>query len=261
MPIKTGYKQGTPCWVDLATTDQAAAKEFYGSLLGWSWDDMPMGEGLTYSMAKLNGRQAAAVYAEQDDEKAQGIPPHWSTYIAVQNVDEAVSKVVPAGGQVLMGPMDVFESGRMAVVTDPSGAAVGLWQAKDHIGFEIVNEPGAITWNELISDGVQRAGAFFTQVLGVETVKQEGPVPYTTINVDGKAVGGMLDKTPDMGPMPNVWAIYIAVDDCDSIAKKAESLGGKVLVQPMDIPVGRFATLQDPQGAVFSVMKLTQEIM
>lgn len=258
MGIRTSYRQGTPSWVDLATTDQEAAKSFYGSLLGWTWDDNDMGNGQFYSMAQLKGQSAAAVYAQMEDQVQQGIPPHWQTYITVENVDEATGKVAGAGGQVLMEPFDVFDSGRMSVVSDPTGGVVCFWQAKQHIGAEIVNEVGALCWNELITDDTAKAGTFFEKVLGVQVVNQADPFPYSLLTVDDAPVGGLMAKSPEMGQMPTVWVVYFSVDDADSTAAKAESLGGTVMVPPMDTPVGRFAGLTDPQGAMFSVIKLNQ---
>lgn len=258
MGLRTGYKQGTPSWVDLSTSDQDAAKSFYGSLFGWSWDDNDMGDGSTYSMAQLKGKTAAAVFTQRAEEVQQGIPPHWTTYMTVDNADASTAKVEAAGGKVLMPPFDVFDSGRMSVVSDPTGGVVAFWQPKAHIGAEIVNEPGAFVWNELITDDVNKASKFFNAVLGVDVVNQTEPFPYTLINIDGASVGGLMAKTPDMGQMPNVWIVYFSVADADSSAAKAESLGGKIMVGPMDTPVGRFAGIVDPQGAMFSVIKMNQ---
>jgi predicted enzyme related to lactoylglutathione lyase len=259
MPTIKNHKQGTPSWVDLSTTDQPAAKRFYGSLLGWTWKDEDMGNGEFYSMAQLKGKSAAAVFTQRADEKQMGIPPHWTTYITVDNVDATTAKVPGAGGKVLMESFDVFDSGRMSVIADPTGGIVSLWQAKSHIGAEIMNEPGSLTWSELFTDDVKKASDFFAKVLGVKILRQEQPFPYTMMQVDGKDVGGFMQKTPEMGPMPSFWALYFAVADCDSTCKKAESLGGKVLVPPMTTPPGRFATLQDPQGAMFAVIKLNRQ--
>ncbi len=258
MGIRTSYKQGTPSWVDLGTSDQDGAKSFYGSLFGWSWEDNDMGDGATYSMAQLKGKSAAAVYTQRPEEASQGIPPHWTTYMTVDDVDATIGKVAAAGGQVFMEPFDVFESGRMGVAADPTGGVIAFWQPKAHIGAEIANEAGAIAWNELITDDVEKAGKFFEDVLGVQVQTQTEPFPYTLLMIDGKPAGGFLAKTPEMGEMPSAWVVYFSVDDADSTAAKAESLGGKIMVPPMDTPVGRFAGLVDPQGAMFSVIKLNE---
>ena len=166
MPTRTEYEQGTPSWVDLQTTDQDAGKEFYASLLGWSYDDRPMPQGGTYSMALLNGETVAAI-APMPPGAPEGRPPMWNTYIAVDDIAATVEKVGPAGGQVFMPPMAVGDAGTMAFVADPTGAVVGLWQANQHIGATLVNEPGALIWNELITDKPESALAFYEAVLGV----------------------------------------------------------------------------------------------
>ena len=126
------HAPGAPCWVDLATTDQAAAKSFYGGLFGWSYEDMPMDEAghQRYSMASLGGSYAAAIYTQQDEQRQMGIPPHWSVHLTVDDVDATAGRVTELGGTLLMEPFDVFESGRMAILSDPAGAAVALWQPR-----------------------------------------------------------------------------------------------------------------------------------
>jgi predicted enzyme related to lactoylglutathione lyase len=255
MPKKTEYAQGTPCWIDLQTTDQDAAKEFYTSLLGWSYDDRPMpGTEAVYSMALLNGETVAAI-APMPPGAPDGMPPMWNTYLAVDDVDAAVEKVGPAGGQVLMPPMDITDAGRMAFVMDPTGAPVGLWQANQHIGATLVNETGAVIWNELITDKPDAALAFYEAVVGLEHATMEmGPDDsYILLKAGGTEVGGCME--PPMPEVPNHWNVYFAVDDADASADEATAEGGQITVEPFDIPtVGRSAVLADPQGAVFSVM-------
>jgi len=259
MPQISQYAQGTPNWVDLQTTDQSAAKQFYASLLGWSYDDNPMPQGGVYSMATVNGETVAAIAPMPPG--AEGRPPMWNTYIAVDDVDAAVDKVGPAGGQVLMAPFDIGEAGRMAVVADPTGPAVGLWQANRHIGATLVGEPGAPIWNELITDKPESALAFYEAVVGLthSAVEMAPGQNYTLLKVGGNDVGGCTE--PPMQGVPNVWHVYFAVDDADATATKAAEGGGQVMVQPFDIPsVGRSAVLTDPQGAVFSVLKPAQQM-
>src|SRR6201993_2797316 len=256
MPQISQYAQGTPNWVDLQTTDQSAAKQFYASLLGWSFDDNPMPQGGVYSMATLNGEAVAAIAPMPPG--AEGRPPMWNTYIAVDDVDAAVDKVGPAGGQVLMAPFDIGEAGPMAFVRDRTVPAVGLWQANRHIGATLVGEPGAPIWNELITDKPDSALAFYEAVVGVTHSDVEmGPGQhYTLLKVGESDVGGCTE--PQMPGVPNHWHVYFAVDDADATAAKASAEGGQVVAEPFDIPsVGRCAVLSDPQGAVFSVLKST----
>jgi len=259
MPKRTEYAQGTPDWVDLQTTDQSAAKQFYASLFGWSYDDNPMPQGGVYSMATVNGETVAAI-APMPPGAPEGMPSMWNTYIAVDDVDVAVEKVATAGGQVLMGPVDIGDAGRMAFVADPTGPAVGLWQANRHIGATLVSEPGALIWNELITDKPDSALAFYEAVVGLthSTMEMAPGQNYTLLKVGGTDVGGCME--PPMPGVPNHWHVYFAVDDADATATKAVEGGGQVMVEPFDIPsVGRSAVLTDPQGAVFSVLKPAQQ--
>jgi uncharacterized protein len=253
MPNRTSYAQGTPNWVDLQTTDTQAAKAFYGGLFGWAYDDQPMPQGGAYSMATLRGEQVAAIAPQSPEMKAAGVPPVWNTYLAVDSVDQAAAQVEAAGGQLAMAPFDVLDAGRMAFVIDPSGAAVALWQANKHIGATLVNEPGAFIWNELITDD-PAAADFYTQLLGVTTSKMDmGTGEYTLFHAGGDMIGGTIP--PPMPGVPNHWHVYFAVDDADAAAAKVSALGGSILVEPFDSPVGRIAVACDPQGAMFSVIQ------
>jgi uncharacterized protein len=253
MPARDSYAQGTPNWVDLQTTDQAAAKAFYAKVFGWGYDDQPMDEGAVYSIAQLGGARVAAIAPQSPELRAAGAPPMWNTYLAVDSVDEVAAKVGPAGGTVAMEPFDVMDAGRMAFVLDPGGAAVALWQANQHIGSSLVNEPGTVIWNELITDNPV-AVTFYEQVLGVTTATADmGADKYTMFQVDGKEVAG---TTPPMtAGVPNHWHVYFAVADADATAAKIQELGGSVMVAPFDTPIGKMAVVTDPQGAVFSLFQ------
>lgn len=256
MPKRTEYAQGTPNWVDLQTTDQSAAKQFYSSLLGWSYDDNEMpGGGGVYAMATLNGETVAAI-APMPPGAPEGRPPAWNTYIAVDNVDAVVAEVSIAGGQVLMPAFDIGDAGRMTFVTDPTGAAVGLWQANQHIGATLVNETGTVIWNELLTDKPDLALAFYEALLGLTytTMEMAPGQNYRVLKAGGADVGGCME--PPMPGVPNHWHVYFAVDDVDATAAKALAEGGQVLAEPFDIPsVGRCAVLSDPQGGAFSLLK------
>jgi predicted enzyme related to lactoylglutathione lyase len=253
MPEFSSYPQGTPNWVDLQTTDQDDAKSFYAGVFGWSYDDQPMGEGAVYSMAKIGGHDVAAIAPQSPELAAAGAPPMWNTYIAVDSADEAAAKVGPAGGKLAMEPFDVMDAGRMAFVLDPSGAAVALWQAGQHIGATLTGEPGSVCWNELITSDPSAAG-FYEQVAGMTTTTEPmGDAEYTIFHAGGRMVGGTT--APQMPGVPNHWHVYFAVADTDASATKISELGGTILVPPFDIPVGRIAVAQDPQGGTFSIIK------
>ena len=258
MPEITSHLQGTPSWVELSTTDDKAALAFYGALFGWVDDPQQMSPGMLYHMQKLNGLEAAAIYQQGEEEKGQGVPPHWNTYFTVDDVDQIAAKAGQSGATVIFGPMDVFDAGRMAYLQDPQGAMFALWQSKEHIGVRIKDETGALMWNELQTTDPEDATQFYSSLLGMGSSKFPGPIDYTLLNVAGTDVAGVMAITEDMGPVPPNWGVYFGVDDADATAKKAESLGGSIIIPAMDIPeFGRFAGLQDPQGAMFSVLRPT----
>jgi predicted enzyme related to lactoylglutathione lyase len=255
MPHRTSYKQGTPSWVDLQTTDVDAAKAFYGGLFGWKFDDQPMpgGEG-AYSMALVGSDTVAAIASQNPMQAEMNVPPMWNTYIAVDNVDDAVAKAEAAGGGVLMPATDIPGSGRMAFVADPTGAAVGLWQASGHIGATLVNEPGTVVWNELTTADNATALPFYRAVAGIESAETKmGDFDYTLLKVDGADVGGAT--SPQMDGVPNHWHVWFAVADTDAIAAAATAAGGSLLADPTDTPIGKIATIRDPQGAAFSILQ------
>jgi uncharacterized protein len=267
MPKVTEYLQGTPNWVELQTSDPSAAKEFYGSLLGWSFDDQLIPQDGVYSMATLGGEAVAAI-TPIPESASDAMRPTWNTYFAVDDVDAASEKIAPAGGHVVTAPFDVGDAGRMAWVADPTGAVAGLWQAHRHIGATLVNEPGALFWNELLTDKPDMAIAFYEGVLGLAHVSVEAApgTTYTSFKVEGHDVAGCV--TPPTHGIPNHWHNYFAVDDTDAIANQAVAEGGRTAVDPFDIPwsrllkrevgatVGRAAVLADPQGGLFGVMTM-----
>ena len=252
----TSYAPGTPSWVDLATTDPDGAKRFYGGLFGWSFRDDPAGEAGIYTMCLLNGRSVAGLNEMAPDQRAAGMPPHWATYITVANAAETATRAAAAGGTVVAPAFDVEDAGRMTIVQDPAGAFVSFWEAKNHIGAELANEPGTLVWNELQVHDTEAARAFYETVLGITTETADMPSgPYTTFIVDGRSVAGMMQISKDWGPVPPHWDLYFAVENVDLTMEKAVELGGRVDVPAMDIPdVGRFAGISDPQGAMFFVM-------
>ena len=250
MSQRTSYRQGTPNWADLQTTDPDAAKSFYAELFGWSYDEQPM-DGGSYCMAVVGDGVAAAIAPQSPEMRAAGAPPTWNTFLAVDDVDAATGRVEAAGGQVLMAPFDVQTEGRMAFVADPTGAQVLWWQADQHIGATVVNEPGAVIWNELVTDDKDAALGFYDAVLGVGSMtSQLGDLPYTGITVDGELIGGTADARDGEA---NHWRVYFNVDSAPAAAKRVVELGGSIVDEPFDAPIGTFAVLRDPQGGVFGV--------
>jgi uncharacterized protein len=281
MPERDGYMPGVPCWIDTSQPDPEAAVDFYRGLFGWDFEDvMPPGAPGKYFIARLRGGDVAAVGSQP-----QGAPPMavWNTYVWVQSADEAAAKVREAGGRVLTDPFDVMDAGRMAVCTDPEGAAFCLWQAKEHRGARIVNEPGSLNFNGLNTRDPESARPFYGSLFGWETLGLEGggemwrlpgygdflersePGLRARMAESGApegfedvvaAINPIADDQPDVPPH---WSVTFAVDDADATAARAAELGGKVTVAPFDAPWVRMTVLTDPQGATFIASKFVPE--
>ena len=258
MATVTSYPHGVPSWIDLATPDVAASKGFYGELFGWEFTDEPTDQpGMEYTMARKGGKSVAGMMLLSAEMAASGMPPVWSTYVTVSDIGATVAEIPPAGGMVMQPPMDVMDAGRMAVCSDPAGAVFCLWEARDHIGAEVVNEHGALTWNELITPDPAASAEFYRQVLG--WTSQTMPMPtgeYTVFNVEGGDPNGIAGAmaTPMPG-IPTHWGIYFHVDDIAASAEAATGLGAQTLMAPTAMEgVGTFAAMADPQGAMFSLM-------
>ena len=259
MPTIDLHKPGTFCWIELATTDQNAAKQFYGSLFGWSADDLPMAPGEFYSMFKLAGHDAGAAYTLRPEQQGGGVPPHWVLYVLVTNTDVAANRAIQAGATVLMPPMDVMEQGRMAVLKDPAGAAFCIWQAKQQSSALLVRESGSLCWADLNTSDPQRAQQFYTTVFGWEFIASpHSDPPYLQIRNGEDYIGG-IPPCPPPANVPSHWMAYFLVTDCDAAAARAITLGGRFCMEPMDLKnVGRMSILKDPQGAVFAVFQPRQ---
>jgi uncharacterized protein len=244
-----------PSWVDIGLPDVQAGAAFYSALFGW---DCPEGDPEFGGdrVCTLNGRTVAGMGPAQNPG-----PPYWSSYVNVVSADETAALAVAAGGTLIVSPMDVGPAGRMAFFADPVGAVIGVWQAGEHPGAGVVNEPGALCWNELLTTDVARSVEFYGAVFGWTADTHEGEMPYTEFHVDGRAIAGMMPKPP-MAPaeMPPNWGVYFAVGDTDDAVARAQSLGASLFMGPADIEPGRFAVLADPQGAVFNVIALKPDL-
>ncbi len=260
MSERTSYAHGTPSWIDYASPDLDASVAFYAGLFGW---DVPEAENAEqtggYRQAMKDGKPAAGMMPHMQE----GQPTVWSSYVSVDDADATVAKAREAGGTVIVEPMDVMDLGRMAVFADPAGAAIGIWQPNTFNGAGVVNEPGALSWNELNTRDREGAKAFYGAVFGWDFEDSDmGEMgTYTTLKLDDGMVGGMLDMNERGVPeeVPSHWLVYFAVEDTDATVEQAKQGGGGVMVEPTDIPVGRFAILTDPHGASFAVIALSDE--
>ena len=253
------HTPGSPCWFELSTSDQNAAKAFYSNLFGWTIADNPMGPDMVYTIFKLDGKDAAACCTLQPEQKAHGVPPNWAVYIAVENADATAAKITTAGGTMVMPPFDVMDLGRMAVAQDPAGATFCLWQPGTNTGTQIGGVMSTVGWIELTTTDEAAAAKFYGDVFGwkVTAGKEGGPAgpnDYGHIENAGQMIGGIPPASMRDPNAPPNWLIYVEVPDAAAMTTKANSLGASVVVGPMDIGEnGTISVLQDPQGAFFAL--------
>lgn len=245
MGERTSYPPGTFCWADLVTSDAQAAKAFYEDIFGWGFDDMPAGEGMTYTFVTLDGAPVGAL------SEYPGVPPRWNNYVSVADADAICARVTELGGEVREQPFDVFESGRMAAFADPTGAECAIWQPRDHIGASVVNQPGAMTWNDLTTPDVDAAARFYSELFGWQVDEIPDAGGYRTITLGGRLNGGMQPQRAE--GMPPAWIPYFGHADVEQAIEKIGADGGKVWAGPIDMPNGRIAVASDPQGATFAI--------
>jgi uncharacterized protein len=248
MGERTSHAPGTFSWTDLSTSDPEAAKRFYGELFGWEYDDQPMPGDDVYSMAMGQGKQVAALFRARE-----GMPTAWNSYVTVESADASAAKASQLGGTPMGEPFDVMVAGRMALIQDPTGAVLAVWEPRESIGATLVNVPGAITLNQLNTSDPQRAQEFYAGLFDwrFESVGG-GDQPYWGIYLGDRVNGGMMPLPPDAGAPPH-WLVYFGSESVDDDAGRIGELGGQVMVPPMDVPGGRILVVQDPQGAVLGV--------
>jgi uncharacterized protein len=251
------HPAGSFCWVELATSDQTAAKKFYGALFGWTPNDSPMGPGEFYTIFKLDGRDAAAGYTLRPDQVAQHVPPHWMLYIQVDSVDASATKVPQLGGKTVVAPFDVMDAGRMAVIQDPTGAYFCLWQPTKSAGIGIHSVHGTLCWGDLSTSDTASAQKFYSGLFGWKFESGEKDSSgYLHIKNGEHFIGGLPPAKHLQPGVPPHWLAYFLVDDVDATANKAKEMGAKFFVPPMTMEgVGRMAIVADPQGAVFAIFK------
>ncbi|MFN2589780.1 MAG: VOC family protein [Actinomycetota bacterium] len=241
------YPDGHFCWVDLGTTDVDGSKAFYGGLFGWELQDIAAGGDQTYTRCRLNGFEVAGLHAHAEAEGSG-----WSSSIAVDDVDATTLRAREVGASVVLEPQEIPGTARLSVIRDLVGAEVSLWQAKGFAGARLVNEPGAWTWNELVTAELDRATGFYRGLFGWESGGAPAPIPRVGFTKGGYLIGGAHAPQPGEDDSPR-WTVAFGVEDADASATRAQELGGRVLLPAMDIPTGRFAVVADPAGASFTI--------
>lgn len=278
---RDGYPPGVPCWVDTNQPDPNAAVAFYGGLFGWEFEDvMPSGSAGKYFVARLRGGDVAAVASQPDDGPCTTT---WNTYVWVESADDAASSAADAGGRLVAGPFDLMNAARIAVLTDPEGAAFRVWQAKEHKGARLVNQPGSLNFNALNARDTEAARSFHGAVFGWDTIGLEGGAMAWTLAGYGDfvkqsdpelrermaeagvpegfedVVATLIPIADDQPDVPAHWSVTFAVDNADATAERAAQLGGRVIVPPLDAPFVRMTVITDPQGATFTASQFVPQ--
>jgi predicted enzyme related to lactoylglutathione lyase len=247
---RESYEPGTFCWVDLSTPDAEGAKAFYGALFGWEFRDDEIPGGV-YTMCFSEGDEVGAI-VQQDEQ-----PAHWNNYVSVESAEETAAKAKQLNAAVIEEPFDVMGLGRMAVLADPGGAMLCVWEPQAHIGAGRVNDLGCMGWNELQTSDSEVAGEFYRALFGweIEPIQDNGTLVYTTIKNSGVQNGGFMPMSEQRGDAPSFWLPYFTVSSCDGAVEKARELGGDLFAGPLDLPAGRIAVLGDPQGGAFAIFE------
>lgn len=255
MGLRESHPAGAFSWTDLSTPDPGGAAAFYGALLGWEGEQTPAGPDATYWMMRVGGRDVAGMSALPEQQRAAGAPPYWLSYVAVDDADAVAARAAELGGEAVLPAFDVLAAGRMAVLRDPQGAWLAVWQPKEHIGAGLVNEPGAMVLNQLNTGDPDAAARFYSGLFGwtVTQVAAE-PQAYWGIHNGETLNGGMMALPPGL-PAPPHWLVYFTAADLDAAAATVAREGGAVVVPPMAVPGGRILVAGDPQGATFALFE------
>ncbi|MDF9816556.1 VOC family protein [Streptomyces sp. SPB162] len=258
--VTAPYEPGTPCWIDLMVPDQQAALDFYRDLFGWQGEIGPEEFG-GYSICTLKGKPVAGMMKSMAMGDQPPPPPTWSSYFCTADADATQAAITANGGTLIAPAMDVSDLGRMLVAADPQGAVFGAWQPKEFPGAAIVNEPGALVWNQLSTPDPKGAGDFYQAALGLEAAPMPDLPEFTGFQVKGRTIGGVqgMENLPE--GVPPHWLVNFCVDDVDSTVAALVRAGGSVMAPPFDMDkVGRMAVVLDPQGAAFAVVATNEPV-
>jgi predicted enzyme related to lactoylglutathione lyase len=243
MGERTSHTPGSFSFAELETSDAAAAQAFYASVFAWQYEAVSVGgDAPPYFPAFRDGRQVAALFESR-------APPHWNSYVTVGSAEESAARAAEIGGRIVQDAFDVMTLGRMAAIADPTGATVMCWEPRDHIGAYLVNQPGAMTWNDLVTPDPTAAEQFYPGLFGWDIADVPSAGGYRTIVNDGRMNGGIMPM-PDAQP---AWIPYFGHEDLDRLLGELDGLGASLVTGPRQMPAGRIAMLSDPQGAVFAV--------
>jgi hypothetical protein len=265
MSERSHYPPGTPCWVDVLAADPESELSFYAGLFGWDFiGPGPMANtGGKYFVAQVRGRDVAGISSAPPNQRHG--PGFWNTYVSVENVEESCETAARGGGSILLAPFDALPAGRMAVVSDPAGAAFALWEPKERVGAQLVNEPSAWAMSALLTPDVEGAKEFYRALFGWKwEIFAAGATRATLCRLPGyvggepeqpvprDVVGVMIESAAD-AKIPPHWSVDFWIDDDDAGAARAAQGGARLLAPPHDAAGFRRCVLADPAGAAFTI--------
>jgi uncharacterized protein len=257
VPTRDNPIIGTPCWIDVMSSDVPRARAFYGEVFGWTSEE-PNPEFGGYFNFSLNGVQVAGGMSAPT-----GMPDLWSVYLATEDIKRSTDEAQALGAQVIVHPMPVADLGVMGVITDPTGATIGMWQPGLHRGFGLVTEAGAPSWFELLTRDYDASLGFYRDVYGwtTEAVGDTPEFRYTQVMGGGEGVSGVMDASGFLPEgIPSHWRVYFGSDDTDDTLAKIVKLGGTILEPAQDTPYGRLAGAADPMGAAFNLVAANDQM-
>jgi predicted enzyme related to lactoylglutathione lyase len=252
MPAVETTIVGAPCWADLMTADAEGAKRFYGTVFGWEASEPQEQFGGYFNFTKAGVPVAGGMTKMQAE-----LPDLWSVYLSTEDAKQTVDKAAAAGSTTVVEAMDVATLGTMAVVIDPGGAAIGMWQPGEHKGFGLVREHGTPGWFELHTREYDASLAYYRDVFGwtTQTVGDTDEFRYTVLQHGEEQLAGIMDASNFMpADAAAAWSVYFAVDDTDATLETIGRLGGATVMPAEDTPYGRLAVATDPSGAQFKLV-------
>ncbi|MDO5492860.1 MAG: VOC family protein [Nesterenkonia sp.] len=256
-------RHGAPIWVDLTVQDLEATTRFYAEVFGWEFTDTGPQFGHYHRITRDGHEVGGLMRAMTQEGEPLEAPTVWTVYLETTDIEETVRRAEEAGGQVMVPAMPVHDMGSMAVLIDPAGAVVGVWQRGTFDGFDLPLTAGTPVWFESMSVNFDAALDFYRDVFDWEPayMAEDGTVvgepedgvryPYVTAGAGDEAVAGLCDAKEWFDH--SQWRWYVSVEDADATVAAILARGGTVLDGPMDSPFGRVATVADPEGASFQI--------
>ena len=243
---------GTPTWTDHVSSDVEAARKFYHAVFGWEYD-IGGPEFGGYTTARLGKRTTVGLTGFPPG--APPAPPMWSLYFASHNLEADVARAVKLGAKVLNPVMMFGDFGSSATLLDPTGAVFSFWKAGQHIGANVTDEPGSMSWLELYSPNAKLSNEFYSALLHATSQEMPGGIEYYFLKHGEKSLCGIMQIDPSWGNMQPAWVNYFAVANADETAAIIKKNGGKIMGEVSDTPFGRMAAALDPMGATFKIFQ------